>query len=152
MNATMRLGLSSVLLLLAGGLAAYAPAASAQVAPLKNTGNGRCLAVSTTTNVANTQVCGTSGLEIWAQVNTGSGFLIKNVVTGNCLNNTVTGTITTTPCSPAIANQRWLRQNVGPTTARYKSVVTGLFLSGPIGGVPVLTSPASASPLQIWSY
>ena len=151
MNATMRLGLSSVLLLLVGGLAAYAPAASAQVAPLKNTGTGDCLAVNTITGVAITQVCGTSGLQTWAQVNTGSGFLIKNVVTGNCLNNTVTGTIITTPCSPAIANQRWLRQNVGPTTARYKSLVTGLFLSSTIAGA-VLSSPASTSPLQIWSY
>jgi len=147
----MRLGLSSVLLLLAGGLAAYAPTASAQVAPLKNTGNSRCLAVNTTTGVAITQVCGTSGVQIWAQVNTGSGFLIKNVVTGNCLNNTATGTIITTPCSPAIANQRWLRQNVGPATARYKSVATGLFLSSTTAGV-VSTSAASASPLQIWSY
>ena len=151
MNATMRLGLSSVLLLLAGGLAAYAPAASAQVAPLKNTGSGDCLAVNTITGVTITQVCGTSGLQIWAQANTGSGFLIKNVVTGNCLNNTVTGTIITTPCNPAIANQRWLRQNVGPTTARYKSVATGLFLSSAIGGA-VLSSAASTSPLQIWSY
>ncbi len=107
MNATMRLGLSSVLLLLlAGGLAAYAPAASAQVAPLKNTGTGDCLAVNTITGVAITQVCGTSGVQIWAQVNTGSGFLIKNIVNGNCLTNTVTGTITTTPCSPAIANRK----------------------------------------------
>ena len=151
MNATMRLGLSSVLLLLAAGLAAYAPAASAQVAPLKNTGTGDCLAVNTTTSVAITQVCGTSGLQIWAQVNTGSGFLIKNVVTGNCLNNTVTGTIITTPCSPAIANQRWLRQNVGPTTARYKSVATGLFLSSTSAGV-VSSSAVSTSPLQVWSY
>lgn len=151
MNATMRLGLSSVLLLLAGGLAAYAPAASAQVAPLKNTGTGNCLAVNTITGVAITQICGTSGVQIWAQVNTGSGFLIKNIVNGNCLTNTVTGTITTTPCSPAIANQRWLKQNVGPTTARYKSVVTGLFLSSTSAGV-VSSSAASASPLQIWSY
>lgn len=151
MNTTMRLGLSSVLLLLAGGLAAYAPAASAQVAPLKNTGTGNCLAVNTTTGVAITQVCGTSGLQIWAQINTGTGFLIKNVVTGNCLNNTVTGTIITTPCNPAIANQRWLRQNVGPTTARYKSVANGLFLSSTTAGV-VSSSAASASPLQIWSY
>jgi hypothetical protein len=151
MNATMRLGLSSVLLLLAGGLAAYAPAALAQVAPLKNTGTGDCLTVNTTTGVAITQACNTSSIQIWSQANTGSGFLIKNVVTGNCLNNTVTGTIITTPCNPAIANQRWLRQNVGPTTARYKSVATGLFLTSTTGGA-VLSSPASTSPLQIWSY
>jgi hypothetical protein len=147
----MRPGLSSVLLLLlVGGLAAYAPAASAQVAPLKNTGTGDCLAVNTITGAAITQACGTSGLEIWAQINTGSGFLIKNVVNGNCLTNTVTGTITTTPCNPAIANQRWLRQNIGPATARYKSVVTGLFLESTSGVVS--TSAASTSPLQIWSY
>lgn len=151
MNATMRLGLLSVLLLLAGGLAAYAPAASAQVAPIKNTGTGDCLAVNAITGVAITQGCGTSGLQIWAQVNTGFGFLIKNVATGNCLNNTVTGTIITAPCNPAIANQRWLRQNVGPTTARYKSVVTGLFLSSTILGA-VVTGPASTSPMQVWSY
>lgn len=151
MNAAMRLGLSSVLLLLAGGFAVYAPAASAQVAPLKNTGTGDCLAVNAITGVAITQACGTSGLQIWAQANTGTGFLIKNVVTGNCLTNTFTGTIITTPCNPAIANQRWLRQNVGPTTARYKSVATGFFLSSTTAGV-VSTSAASASPLQIWSY
>jgi hypothetical protein len=137
--------------MLAGGLAAYAPAASAQVAPLKNTGTGDCLAVNTITGVAITQVCGTSSLQTWAQVNTGSGFLIKNVATGSCLNNTVTGTIITTPCNPAIANQRWLRQNIGPATARYKSVATGLFLSSTTAGV-VSTSAASTSPLQIWSY
>jgi hypothetical protein len=151
MNAAMRLGLSSVLLLLAGGLAAFAPAASAQVAPIKNTGTGDCLAVSTITGVAITQACNTSSIQIWSQANTGSGFLIKNVVNGNCLTNTATGTITTTPCNPAIANQRWLRQNIGPATARYKSVATGLFLSSTTAGV-VSTSAASTSPLQIWSY
>jgi hypothetical protein len=150
MNTTMRPGLSSVLLLLVGGLAAYAPAASAQVAPIKNTGTGDCLAVSTITGAAITQACNTSSIQIWSQANTGSGFLIKNVVNGNCLANTVTGTITTTPCNPAIANQRWLRQNIGPATARYKSVATGLFLSITAGVVS--TSAASTSPLQIWSY
>ncbi|MFZ2752213.1 MAG: hypothetical protein WAZ48_02095, partial [Lysobacteraceae bacterium] len=110
-----------------------------------------CLAVNTTTGVAITQACSTSSIQIWAQANTGSGFLIKNVATGNCLNNTVTGTIITTTCNPAIANQRWLRQNIGPTTARYKSVATGLFLSSTIAGA-VLSSPASTSPLQVWSY
>jgi hypothetical protein len=150
MNATMKLGLSSVLLILAGGLAAYAPAASAQVAPLKNAGNGRCLAVSTTGD-ALTQPCGTSSSQIWAQTNTGSGFLIRNTFTGRCLDNNGAGNVFTSTCNSAIASQRWLRVNVGPTAARFRSVATGRYLDS-TGPGAVFSGPGSASSLQIWAY
>ncbi len=151
MNATIRLGLSSVLLICAGGLAAYAPAASAQVAPLKNTGNGRCLAVNTTGG-AITQACnGTAAIQKWAQTNTGSGFLIKNAFTGRCLDSNAAGTVFTSLCNPAIASQRWLKLGVSATTARYRSSATGLFLDS-TGPGAVFSGPGSANPLQIWAY
>lgn len=150
MNATMKLGLSSVLLMLAGGLMAYAPAASAQVTPLKNTGNSRCLAANTA-GAAITQPCSGSTIQTWTQTNTGSGFLIKNAATGRCLDSNAAGSVFTSTCNSTIASQRWLRLNVSGTTARYRSSATGLFLGSTSAGA-VLAGAGSASPLQIWAY
>lgn len=151
MNATMRLGLSSVLLICAGGLAAYAPAASAQVAPLKNTGNGRCLAVNTTGG-AITQACnGTAAIQKWSQTNTGSGFLIKNALTGRCLDSNAAGAVFTSACNAANPSQRWLKQNISLTNARYRSSATGFFLDS-TGPGAVFSGPFNANPLQIWAY
>ncbi len=153
MNATMKLALSSVLLMLAGGLAAYAPAASAQATTLKNTGNGRCLATIVTSGAAVTQVCSGAAInpQLWTQTNTGSGFLIRNTFTGRCLDSNVAGNVFTSTCNSTIASQRWLRLNIGPTTARFRSSASGLFLqSTPTGAV--LSGPGSTSSLQIWAY
>lgn len=146
MNATMKLGVSSVLLLLAGGLAVYAPAAMAQVAPLKNTGNARCLAVNASGGAV-TQTCNGSAIQRWSQTNTGSGFLIKNVATGLCLNSSAG----TAPCNAGVASQRWIRLNMSATTARYRSSATGLYLGSTSAGAIVI-GPASGSPLQTWAY
>jgi hypothetical protein len=153
MNATMKSGVSSVLLLCAGAIAAYTSTASAQAAPLiKNTGNSRCLAANTMGDAV-TQVCSGAAIspQQWIQINTGYGFLIRNAVTGKCLNNDATGNVFMSACNSAFPSQRWLRQNVGPCTARYKSVGTGLFLSSTSFGA-VVSGPAVASPLQIWAY
>jgi hypothetical protein len=155
MNATMRLGLSSVLLICAGGLAAYAPAASAQVAPLKNKATGRCLAVDAT-GFAIAQACnGTAAIQKWSQIDTGSGVLIKNNFTGRCLDGdpSAFALVFSSACNPAIASQRWIRLNtgVGTTTARYKSSVTGWFLENQ-GPRAVFSGVISADLSQIWSF
>ncbi|MES2672185.1 MAG: ricin-type beta-trefoil lectin domain protein [Pseudomonadota bacterium] len=149
MNATMKLGVSSVLLMLAGGLATYAPTASAQVAPLKNTGNSRCMAVNASGG-AITQACNGSTIQRWTQTNTGSGFLIRNAATGLCLNSNA-GSVFTSACNSGNPSQRWLRLNVSATSARYRSSATGLFVGSTSTGA-VVVGPGSASPLQIWAY
>lgn len=155
MNATIRLGLSSVLLMCAGGLAAYAPAASAQVAPLiKNTGNGRCLAATVASGAAVTQICSGAAInpQLWTQINIAPGvFLLRNNGTGKCLDNNAAGGVFTSGCNSAIATQRWQRQNASATTARYRSIGTGLFLTS-TGPGAVFSGPFSANPLQIWAY
>lgn len=149
MNATMKLGVSSVLLMLAGGLATYAPTASAQVAPLKNTGNGRCLAVNASGG-AITQACNGSAVQRWTQTNTGSGFLIRNGATGLCLNSSA-GSVFTSACNSGNPSQRWVRLNISAASARYRSSATGLFVGSTSTGA-VVAGPGSASPLQIWAY
>ncbi len=152
MNATIRLGLSSVLLVVAGGLAAYAPAAFAQTSTLKNTGNGRCLASNAAGTVL-TQICNGAAInpQVWAQVNTGSGFLIRNTRTGRCLDNNAAGRVFTSPCNAASATQRWLRLNTSATTARFRSVGTNRYFgSSPAGSIISSTTPTGAP--FVWQY
>ena len=153
MNVTIRLGLSSVLLMLAGGLAAYAPAASAQTTTLKNAGNGRCLATNAASGAALTQLCSGAAInpQIWNQINTGSGFLIKNTVTGRCLDNNATGSVFTSPCNAAVASQRWLRLNTSPTAARFRSVGTLRYLDNTAAGA-IFSNLALGGTLQIWAF
>jgi hypothetical protein len=152
MNATIKLGLSSVLLMLAGGLAAYAPAALAQTSTLKNTGNGRCLA-STAGGTVITQVCSGAAIspQVWAQINTGSGFLIRNTGTGRCLNISATGAVSTSPCNSATASQRWIRLNATARSARFRSVSTNRYFgSSPTGAIITSLTPTGAP--FVWQY
>jgi Ricin-type beta-trefoil lectin domain len=154
MNATIRLGLSSVFMMLAGGLAAYAPAASAQATTLKNAGNGRCLATNAASGAAVTQVCNGAAInpQLWTQTNTGSGFLIKNTVTGRCLDNNTTGNVFTSPCNSTIASQRWLRLNSSsPAAVRFRSVGTQRYLDNTAAGA-VFSNLALGGTLQIWAF
>jgi hypothetical protein len=153
MNAAMKLGLSYVFLVCAGALPAYPSTASAQTAPLiKNTGNDRCLAANAM-GFAVTQSCDGAAIypQQWIHINTGVGFLVRNAVTGRCLNNDATGNVFMSACNSAFPSQRWLRQNAGPGTARYKSIGTGLFLKSTSLGA-VVSGSFMASPLQIWAY
>jgi hypothetical protein len=152
MNATIKLGLSSVLLMLAGALTAYAPAALAQTSTLKNTGNGRCLATNAS-GAALTQVCNGAAInpQVWTQINTAGGILIRNTVTLRCLNINSAGGVVTSPCNSAIASQRWLRLNASANTARFKSVGTNRYLGSSSSGA-VLSSLAPGGALQIWQF
>jgi len=152
MNATIKLGLSSVLLMLAGGLAAYAPAASAQTSTLKNAQNGRCLAANST-GVTVTQVCSGAAIypQVWTQIPSGSAFLIRNAVNGRCLDNNAAGNVFTSPCNAASATQRWLRLNTSATTARFRSVGTNRYFgSSPAGSIISSTTPTGAP--FVWQY
>jgi hypothetical protein len=153
MNATIRLGLSSVLLMLAGGLAAYAPAASAQTTTLKNTGNGRCLAENVVPATAVTQVCSGAAInpQVWSQINTGSGFLIRNTFTGRCLDNNPAGSVFTSPCNSTVRSQLWRRLNTSVTTARFISIGTTRYLESTAAGA-VFSNPAPGGSLQIWAF
>ncbi len=155
MNATIKLGLSSVLLMLA---AAYAPAVSAQVVtgPIKNTGNFRCLAVNTLviTGAPVTQTCNAaSAIQKWVQTpNPGPPFFqIKNVGTGRCLDISPAGVLSTSACNLAIASQRWQRLNTGATTARFRSVPTGRYLESTPAGA-VFSNLAPGGNPQIWAF
>jgi hypothetical protein len=152
MNATIRLGLSSVLLMVAGGLAAYAPAASAQTSTLKNAQNGRCLAANST-GVTVTQVCSGAAIypQVWTQIPSGSAFLIRNAVNGRCLDNNAAGNVFTSPCNSASPTQRWVRVNASATAARFRSVGTNRYFGSSSTGAIVTTfTPSSA--LFIWQY
>lgn len=168
MNATIKLGMSSVLLMLAGGLAAYAPTASAQVEPvqLKSTGNGRCLAVIPNPSAVNllvaAQPCAAaSAQQRWAQeLIPGTAFFrIRNIGTSpaRCLDINA-GTVFASPCNNAIAGQRWARQITagGSISARFRSASNGRYLDNTSAGVVygntnlVLSGPGAA--LQIWAY
>ncbi len=149
MNATMKLSMSSILLVLAGGLAAYAPAASAQVAPLKNVGNSRCLAVSST-GAGITQVCAGTAIQRWTQTAVSGGFLLRNGATGLCLNNSGGTSVITSACNAGVASQRWARQNVTATSARFRSA-SGLYLDSTSVGA-VSAAPFNGSSLQIWQF
>jgi hypothetical protein len=152
MNATIRLGLSSVLLMLAGGLAAYAPAASAQTSTLQNTGNGRCLA-GNALGAVGTQNCFGAAIipQVWAQINTGSSFLIRNTVTGRCLDSNAAGSVFTSPCNSTIATQRWVRLNTSATTARFRSVGTNRYLGSSSTGAVFTNATAAGAPF-VWRY
>jgi hypothetical protein len=150
MNATIKLGLSSVLLMLAGGFAAYSPAASAQVAPLKNTGNSRCLAVNAAGG-AITQLCNGSAIQTWVQNNTASGFLLRNASTNRCLDSNAAGSVFTSPCNATIRTQLWRRLNTSITTARFISVGTSRYLESTVAGA-VFSNPAPGGALQVWAF
>jgi hypothetical protein len=151
MNATIRMGLSAVLLLIAGGLAAYAPEASAQVGPLKNNGTGFCLGVNTFTGAAISQPCNGSSNQAWSQSPTASGFLLKNVQTGRCLDTNGAGAVFVSACNTTLRTQYWLRLNVTTTSARFRSAATNLLLNSSGTGV-INAAPANGLPLQVWSY
>jgi hypothetical protein len=153
MNAAIKVGLSSVLLMLAGGLAVYAPAASAQTTTLKNTGNGRCLAENVPLATTVTQVCSGPSInpQVWNQINTGSGFLIRNTFTGRCLDNNTAGGVFTSPCNASIRSQLWRRLNTSVTTARFVSVGTNRYLESTPAGT-VFSNLAPGGALQIWAF
>lgn len=152
MNATIRMGLSAVLLLIAGGLAAYAPDASAQVGPLKNNGTGRCLGVNTTTGAAISAACVVgSPNQTWSQTATASGFVIKHAQTGRCLDTNGAGAVFVSACNSTLRTQYWTRLNVAATTARFRSAATGLFLNSSGAGA-INAAPPSGLTLQLWSY
>lgn len=161
MSTMMKFGLPTVLLLVAGGLTGYAPAASAQVQgkPLQNTGNNLCLAATTIADLAVTQGC--LPLQTWArlQIVGTTEYLLRNINNGLCLAaSSGTNALTTEVCSSIGGRQRWKVINTSPivpTLAHYKSVFSGGFLTS--NGVgPVFTAPAAVSPqaqkLQIWAY
>ena len=152
MNTTIRLGLSSVLLMLAGGLTAYAPAASAQTSTLKNTGNGRCLA-SNAVGAVGTQICSGAAInpQVWTQINAGSSFLIRNTGTGRCLDSNAAGNVFTSPCNAASATQRWVRLNTSTTMARFKSVGTNRYLGSSSTGAVFTNATAAGAPF-VWQY
>jgi hypothetical protein len=120
------------------------------VGPLKNSGNGRCLA-ATATGGAITEPCNGSKIQAWAQTSIASGFLLKNVATGRCLSSSSPNSVVTAICSASIASQRWMRASISATTARYRSNATGLFLQGTSSST-VITSTASNKSLQTWAY
>ena len=156
----MKLGLPTVLLLVAGGLTSYAPAASAQVQgkPLKNVGNDLCLAATTFADVAITKEC--LPLQTWSrlQIQGSSDYVLKNVNYGRCLTSSDTGIVTMQLCNGS-NKQRWKMLNTTPVPAlaRYRSVFNGdLLTSNGVGPVftaaPAPATAPSAQKLQTWVY
>jgi hypothetical protein len=150
MNASIKLGLSS-LLLVAGGLA-YVPEALAQTGPLRNSGTGRCLGVNTTTLAAISATCNGSSNQAWVQTAVASGvYLLRNVQTGRCLDSNSAGATFVSVCNSAANNQRWTRLTVSGTTARFRSNSTLRFLNSSSTGA-INTAAATGTPLQNWTY
>ena len=155
MNATIRLGLSSVLLMVAGALSAYAPAASAQTSQIRSVGvPGRCLTYvdyGDTRHYAFTQTCNAGDAkQIWTQVPLAGGYiLIKNVATGRCLASAQTAQgLNIRSCDPALWTHQWQRTATGTTF--FRSRASGRFLFASAGGhVGIATSTGAVS---TWQY
>jgi hypothetical protein len=152
MKATIKLGLSSVLLMVAGGLAAYAPAAFAQTSQIKNVGiPGRCLAVRLTDNAARNENCTGAANQLWTQVAVSGGVVLQNVGTGLCLLSTQqpsTGALIAVPCSFA-TTQQW--QRIGTGTVRFRAVSGGRYLNAIVSG-SVSTSVSGTVGTSGWQY
>jgi hypothetical protein len=155
MNATIRLGLSSVLLMVAGGLSAYAPAAFAQTSQIRNVGiTGRCLTyvdLGGTSHYARNATCNAGDAkQIWTQVPVGGGyFLLKNVATGRCLASAQTAQgLNIRACDPTLWTHQWQRTATGTTFFKSRAAGRYLFaLAG--GGVGISVSTGS---VQTWQY
>lgn len=145
MNTVMKLGLSSVLLLIAGGLLAYTPTASAQATQMK-TVNGRCLYQNSDLSVIATSCLG-SALHLWHQVKVSSSYELRNAATGHCITITPQGLYAVT-CS-GVSRQRFTRVNVTNRSARFH--ISGQYLQGTTT-TQVIIRPLSTSRLQVWEY
>lgn len=151
MNASIKLGLSTVALLVAGGLAAYAPTASAQIAPLKNTGfvNG-CLTLSST-GAPVVQPCNGSSAQVWSQVPVGGLFQLRNPAKNACILVRTPTSIVTAPCDNTVAAQRFIRKNISATSYRFESTAfLGGHLQSTSTGSALVLAGFSTNPLQIW--
>lgn len=154
MNTAMKLGVSSLLLSLAAGLAAFAPAASAQSTStglIRNAAHGGCLTVSST-GLAIFQACNGSAVQQWTQINLGSHVLLRNAATGRCLDTLASGaTVFSSACNGNVGSQRWSRFFVGTGAARFQSAVSPRFLASDTT-LKVVTAPYSSSALQVWLF
>jgi hypothetical protein len=163
MNTMMKIGLPTVLLLVAGALTSYSPAASAQQMQgklLQNTGNNLCLAATNIGDLVITKECFAPPLQTWIRlkiVDT-SDYLIRNINSNRCLASSGSGTVTTEAVCDANIRQRWKVLNTTPfvpTQARYRSVLNGGYLTskgvGAVYTAPLETAP-QAEKLQVWAY
>jgi hypothetical protein len=153
MNATIRLGLTSVLLMLAGGLTAYAPAAFAQTSLIRNVGiPGRCLAVRDLDNYVRNVSCNASdSKQIWTQVPVASGvFLIRNAATGRCVASAVYGGgLQARACDSTLGTHRWRRSGTSGA-AFFQSVASSKYLYAlATGSVTTSSQPVGQS---TWAY
>jgi hypothetical protein len=148
MNAAMKLGLPSALLLIAGGLLAYAPTASAQQATQLKTVNGRCLQERSDLIIF-ANGCLATGLQLWHQVQVGTKYQLRNAVTGRCIAILPQGLPYAVTCSSGSTIQLFTRVNVTSSSARFG--INGQYLQGTTTS-QVIIRPLSTNRLQVWEY
>jgi hypothetical protein len=152
MNATIRLGLTSVLLMLAGGLTAYAPAAFAQTSLIRNVGiPGRCLAVRDIDIYVRNESCRAGDpRHMWTQVALPGGFIaLRNAATGRCVASAVYGGgLQARACDYTLWTHQWRRTATG--TTYFQSRASGFYLNAFATGM-VSTSRATGG-TALWQY
>lgn len=152
MNATIRLGLTSVLLMVAGGLSAYAPAAFAQTSLIRNVGiPGRCLAVRDLDNYVRNVACNASdSRQIWTQVPLAGGyFALRNAATGRCVASAVyAGGLQARACDYSLWTHQWLRTASG--TTYFQSRASGFYLNALATGS--ISTSRSTVGTALWQY
>jgi hypothetical protein len=152
MNATIRLGLTSVLLMVAGGLSAYAPAAFAQTSMIVNTSLvGRCLAVRDIDIYVRNESCRAGDARhMWTQVALPGGFVaLRNVATGRCVASAgYPGGLQHRVCDYTLWTHQWRRTATG--TTYFQSRASGFHLNALATG-SVSTSRATPG-TALWRY
>lgn len=162
MNASVKLALSSVLLLVAGGLSAYAPTASAQVvsSQIKNVfAGGNCLTASGSPSLSIQPCSSVNALQKWDRVTVAAGVIvIRNNATGRCLESTAASpAVFAQPCNLASNAQRWSPATTAqfPGQNLFKSVATARYLSFLQVTAQTQLSVAAlniADPRQRWTF
>lgn len=162
MNASMKLALSSVLLLVAGGLSAYAPTASAQTvsSQIKNVfAGGNCLTASGSPSLSIQACSSLNAFQKWDRVTVAAGqIVIRNNATGRCLESTTASpAVFAQPCNLASNAQRWSLATTAQFPGQYlfKSVATSRYLSFSQVTAQTQLSVAAlniADPRQRWTF
>lgn len=163
MNANMKLAVSSVLLLVAGGLSAYAPEASAQTvsSQIKNVfAGGNCLTASASTSLSIQACSSLNAFQKWDRVPVATGLIvIRNNATGRCLQSTTASpaVFAVQPCNLASNAQRWSLATTAQFPGQYlfKSVATSRYLSFNQVTAQTQLSVAAlniADPRQRWTF
>jgi hypothetical protein len=165
MNATMKLCMPTVVLLVAGALMSYLPTVSAGegAQEMTNVGDGLCLGSTHLLDkrwLSITEECGGQH-QRWYQepLSFDNRYVqIESHTTGKCLAQSNIETVFTEKCDEGTSRQWWVRENISSdlTAARYRGWNNNKYLTSIGNGSKTIAIPLGtteeAQALQIWLY